>query len=145
MTWHGVPQVKLVNKKQYLIITTITWCPINNADRASPEAGDFIFFHSNYFQVNTKIFLKFLFQLNIKRNYKTFCGVCQGFCFERLLSFIYLFTMWSPCDCVTKLCDNQIIKVLLRSRKSFKSIDFDLPKHVLVLTSTHPFTYPCIV
>ena len=35
-------------------------------------------------------------------------------------------------DCVIKLRDNRLFKALLRIKKSFKSIDFDLAKHVLV-------------
>ena len=35
------------------------------------------------------------------------------------------------------LSDNRIFKTLLWIKKSFKSIDFDLAKHVLVSTPTH--------
>ena len=34
-------------------------------------------------------------------------------------------------DCVIKLHDNRIFKTLLRIKKSFMSIDLDLPKHPL--------------
>ena len=43
----------------------------------------------------------------------------------------------SPRDCVTKLRDNGIFKALLRIKKSFKSIDFDLAKHALVFNVNH--------
>ena len=43
-----------------------------------------------------------------------------------------------PRDCVIKLRDNRIFKALLRIKKSFKFIDFDLAKHTLVLT--HPYS-----
>ena len=43
-----------------------------------------------------------------------------------------------PRDCVIKLRNNRIFKALLRIKKSFKSIDFDLAKHALVLT--HPYS-----
>ena len=39
-------------------------------------------------------------------------------------------------NCVTKLCNNRIFKVLLRIKKSFKLIDFDREKHVLVSRPT---------
>ena len=41
-------------------------------------------------------------------------------------------------DCVIKLRDNRLFKALLRIKKSFKSIDFDLAKHALVSLLTHP-------
>ena len=40
-------------------------------------------------------------------------------------------------DCVYKLCDIRVIKALMRMKKSFKSIDFDLAKHVLVFNINH--------
>ena len=45
-----------------------------------------------------------------------------------------------PVRCVTKFRDNQIFKALLRIKKSFKSVDFDLSKYVLVSRPTHPWT-----
>ena len=42
----------------------------------------------------------------------------------------------SPRDCVINLRDNQIFKVLLWIKKSFRSIDFDLAKHALVSPGT---------
>ena len=46
----------------------------------------------------------------------------------------------SPRDSVIKLRDNRIFKALLRIKKSFKSIDFDLAKYVLVSPPTHSCT-----
>ena len=46
----------------------------------------------------------------------------------------------SPWGRVTKLRGNRIFKVLLLIKKSFKFIDFDLAKHVLV-SSTHPLLH----
>ena len=46
----------------------------------------------------------------------------------------------SPRECVIKLRYNGIFKTLLCIKKSFKSIDFDLAKHVLVSPLTHPCT-----
>ena len=40
-------------------------------------------------------------------------------------------------NCITKLRDNRIFKVLLRIKKLFKCINFDLAKHVLVFKVNH--------
>ena len=42
-----------------------------------------------------------------------------------------------PSDCATELRDNWIFKTLLRIKKSFKSIDFDLVKYALVSPLTN--------
>ena len=42
-----------------------------------------------------------------------------------------------PSDCATELSDNWIFKTLLRIKKSFKSIDFDLVKYALVSPLTN--------
>ena len=40
-------------------------------------------------------------------------------------------------DCATKLCDNWMFKALQRIKKSFNSIEYDLPKPILVSLPTH--------
>ena len=40
-------------------------------------------------------------------------------------------------DCIFKLRDNRIFRVLLRIKKSFQSIDFYQAKHVLVFNLNH--------
>ena len=56
-----------------------------------------------------------------------------------MIIVIYLYTHEnkSPWDCVTK--SHWILMALLIIKKSFKSIDFDLAKHVLVFP---PSLYP---
>ena len=46
---------------------------------------------------------------------------------------------WFAWEYVTKLCDNRIFNALLRIKKTFKSINFDLVKHVLVSPLTQPW------
>ena len=61
--------------------------------------------------------------------YSSLKHICHLFMYSRKLS---------PWDCVIKLRDNRIFKVLLWIKKSFKSIDSDLAKHALVSPPTHP-------
>lgn len=49
-----------------------------------------------------------------------------------ILIYLCIHEKRSPWDCVTQLLKNPIFKALLRIKKSFKSIDFDVAKHVLV-------------
>ena len=48
-----------------------------------------------------------------------------------------LFIKCFPYDCVTKLRDNWMFRALLRTMESFKSIDFDLAKQILISPPTH--------
>ena len=59
--------------------------------------------------------------------------------FSPRIIFIYLciHKKWSSWDCVIKLHDNRIFKALLPAKKSFKSINLGLAKHVLVFNVNH--------
>ena len=71
------------------------------------------------------------------KNWTIFMNVI---CVSSLIIYLCIHGKCSPWDYVTKLRDNQIFKALLRIKKSFRSIGFDLAKHLLVSPPSHPCT-----
>ena len=59
---------------------------------------------------------------------------------EIIVIYLCIHGKWFPWDYVTKSRDTWVFKALLRIKKSFKSIDFDLGKHLLVSSPIHPTT-----
>ena len=90
----------------------------------------------NYFILELHYFIGFLKRLKIQRffeeliEFQNYSEKCLVLYLNNCHLFMYLDRMvqW---DCVIKLHDNRIFKTLLRIKKSFMSIDLDLPKHPL--------------
>ena len=73
---------------------------------------------------NSKIFRRvdWVSKLNSEKCLVLYLNNCH------LFMYLQRMVQW---DCVIKLHDNRIFKTFLRIKKSFKSIDLDLPKHPL--------------
>ena len=90
----------------------------------------------NYFILELHYFIGFLKRLKIQRffeeliEFQNYSEKCLVLYLNNCHLFMYLDRMvqW---DCVIKLHDNRIFTTLLRIKKSFMSIDLDLPKHPL--------------
>ena len=90
----------------------------------------------NYFILELHYFTGFLKRLKIQRffeeliEFQNYSEKCLVLYLNNCHLFMYLDRM-VQLDCVIKLHDNRIFKTLLRIKKSFMSIDLDLPKHPL--------------